>query len=256
MISIRSFSTKRALAVGLGAPLALVLASCSSEPEIGATATGEPIAEIPAPDGASWLDTVTVSEDGGGFILGNPDAPLKLAEYASHTCPACANFAVTGKDPLKAYVETGVVSFEQREVFLNTFDVVIGTLVQCGPPEQMQTLSDEVWRNLQTVMGGLQSDPQAINAAGELELNERFVRIAEVGGLIDFFAARGVSMDQARACLADADKIDAMVKLAGEKSQEAGVTGTPTFTLNGTTLEERSWGQLEPVLQRAGARSE
>ncbi len=28
--------------------------------------------------------------DSDGYLLGNPDAPIKLIEYASLTCPACA----------------------------------------------------------------------------------------------------------------------------------------------------------------------
>ncbi|MDY7098531.1 MAG: thioredoxin domain-containing protein [Pseudomonadota bacterium] len=243
-----------AATLALAAPLALALSACGdSTDEVGGT-DGEPIAAIAAPDGTSWTETVTLSEDGEGYILGNPDAPLKLAEYASHTCGACANFAVNGKPALKEYIETGVVSFEQREVFLNTFDVVIATLAQCGPKERYQTLSDEVWQNLQTVMQGIQANGAAIDEAGKLEMNERFVRIGEVTGLIDFFAARGLSADQARTCLADADKINALVESTGKKSQEAGVQGTPTFTLNGNKIDANQWPGVEPILQRAGAR--
>lgn len=245
--------SRSAFALALAAPLAL--SACNGEEATEGTASGEPIAAIPAPEGTSWTETVTLSEDGQGYILGNPDAPIKLAEYASHTCGACANFAVTGKGPLKEdYIAKGVVSFEQREVFLNTFDVVIATLAQCGPKERMQTLSDEVWQNLGEVMQGIQSNPQAVEAAGGLELNERFVALGEATGLIDFFAARGLSADQARSCLADTDKIEAMVKASEARAGEVGVTGTPTFTLNGSKLDVNQWSGLEPALQRAGAR--
>ncbi|MEL6487588.1 MAG: thioredoxin domain-containing protein, partial [Pseudomonadota bacterium] len=146
MISARTTSVSSrfhlALATALAAPLAL--AACSGEEAVDGGASGEPIAAIEAPEGTTWLETAAVSEDGLGYIIGNPDAPLKLIEYASHTCGACANFSATGKAPLKEYVATGVVSFEQREVFLNTFDVVIASLTQCGPSERMQALSDEV----------------------------------------------------------------------------------------------------------------
>ena len=243
---------RMALATALAAPLAQ--AACNGEETIEGGTSGEPIAAITAPEGTSWNETFTLSEDGMGFIVGNPDAPLKLVEYASHTCGACANFSVTGKQPLKDdYIASGVVSFEQREVFLNANDVVIAALTQCGPGERMQALSDEVWSNLPVVFQGIQSNPQAMQAAGQLDISERFVRMGEVTGLIDFFAARGLSSDQARACLADSDKIDAMVKASSAKAEEVGVTGTPTFTLNGGKVEAISWGQLEPILQRAGA---
>ncbi|MEM8725486.1 MAG: thioredoxin domain-containing protein [Pseudomonadota bacterium] len=254
MIAPRTTLTRRLSGFALAAPLALALAACGDSAD-GDDLESDAIAAIPAPDGTTWTSTVTVT-DAGGYKIGNPEAPLKLVEYASHTCGACANFAVTGKPGVKEYVETGVVSFEQREVFLNTFDVVIATLTQCGPKEQMQPLSDQVWQDLNTVMSGIQSNPQAINAAGELEMNQRFVAIGEATGLIEFFAARGLSADQARTCLADSEKIEAMVETSTAKAEEDNVTGTPTFTLNDRRLEVNQWTQLEPALQRAGARQE
>ena len=241
-----------ALAAVLAAPLAL--AACSGTEEVEGGTSGDPIEAIPAPDGASWTQTVALSEDGLGYIVGNPDAPLKLTEYASHTCGACANFAVNGKPSLKEYIETGVVSFEQREVFLNTFDIVIASLTQCGPADRMQPLSDEVWQNLSAVLQGINSNQQAIETASALDIDQRFVALGEATGLIDFFAARGLSADQARTCLADSAKIETMLDGANAKAQEVGVAGTPTFTLNGTKLDANQWPGLEPILQRAGAR--
>ena len=39
-----------------------------------------------------------------------------------------------------------------------------------------------------------------------------------------------------------------------QQSDELGVNSTPTFILNGRVLDERSWDDLEAVLQAAGAR--
>jgi len=241
-------------AFGLAAFAALALAACGDDAATGDVAAGEPLPAVAAPAGTSWTETVTVTPE-GGYMIGNPEAPLKLVEFASHTCGACANFAVNGKAPLKnEYVASGVVSFEQREIFLNPYDIVIAALTQCGAKEQMQPLSDEVWQNLDQVFTGLQSNPQAVQAAGNLPIDQRFVRIAEVTGLIDFFAARGLSADQARSCLADSARIDAMVKSSEAQAKEFNVTGTPTFVLNGKKLDANQWPQLEPLLQRAGAR--
>jgi protein-disulfide isomerase len=233
----------------------LMLAACGDEasPD-GAAAAGEPLPAIAAPAGTKWADTVTVTPE-GGYMIGNPDAPLKLVEYASHTCSHCAEFSQTGKPPLKdKYVASGVVSFEQRETFLNPYDVVIAGLTQCGAKEQMQPLSDQVWANLPAVFQGLQSNPQAVEAAGQLPINQRFAAIAEVTGLIEFFAARGLSADQARTCLTDAAKIETMVKTVEANNTKDKVTGTPTFLLNGKRVEGATWDVIEPALQRAGAR--
>jgi protein-disulfide isomerase len=233
----------------------LMLAACGDEasPD-GSSAAGEPLPAIAAPAGKSWTDTVTVTPE-GGYKIGNPDAPLKLVEYASHTCGVCANFANTGKEPLKnKYVASGVVSFEQRETFLNPYDVVIAGLAQCGAKEQMQPLSDQVWQNLPTVFQGLQGNPQAVEAAGQLPISQRFAAIAEVTGLIEFFAARGLSADQARTCLTDAAKIETLVKTVEANNSKDKVTGTPTFFLNGKRVEGTTWEVIEPALPRAGAR--
>ncbi len=239
------------MSVALTAPLALALAACGGE--AGDDASGDVIPAIEAPEGTNWTETVTVS-DAGGYILGNPEAPVKLVEYASHTCPACANFAATGKPGIKEYVATGVVSFEQREVFLNPFDVVIAGLAQCGPKERFQPISDEVWSNLNEIRAGWGPNEAAIQAAANQPIETRFVALGDATGLIDFVSARGVSANEARACLGDAEKMEAMVESVTAASQAANITGTPTFLLNGNRIEGISWTDVEPALQRAGAR--
>ena len=232
----------------------LMLAACDDAATADGAANGEPIPAIAAPAGTAWADTVEVTPE-GGYRIGNPDAPLKLVEYASHTCGACAGFAATGKPVLKdKYVATGVVSFELREVFLNPFDVVIAGLAQCGAKEQMQPLSDQVWQNLESVFTGLQGNQQAVEAASQLPINQRFAAIAEATGLLEFFAARGLSADQGRACLSDAARIEALVKTVEANNAKDKITGTPTFFLNGKRLEGTTWEMIEPQLQRAGAR--
>lgn len=247
-------TTRTSLKFAILAPLALGLAACGGDAD--GDVESDAIAAIEAPEGTTWIDTVTVSEDGQGFIVGNPDAPIKLTEYASHTCSACANFAQTGKEPLKEYIKTGVVSFEQREVFLNPFDAVVATIVQCGSPAQVQPLSDEMWQNFQSVMTDMQSDQAGLQAANNLPPAQKFVAFGEVTGLIDFFAARGISADQARACLADVEKITEMDRIVREETTRAGVNSTPTFVINGRTLGPIGWDGLEAELQRAGAREE
>lgn len=244
---------RRLACLTLAAPLALGISACSSEPEQAAT-NDEPVAEVPAPDGTQWVDQVEVT-DADGYRLGNPDAPIKLIEYGSLTCGACANFAATGLETLKSeYVNSGRVSFELRNQVHNPFDLVLARLVRCGAPESFHPLSDQVWANLGPLLDGAQANPQALEAAMQLPEDQRFPAAAETMGFLDFFAARGISRDQARSCLADTDAVTAIAERSQQQSEELGVNSTPTFILNGRVLEERSWPELEAVLQRAGAR--
>jgi protein-disulfide isomerase len=239
--------------LSLAAPLALALAACGGEAD--GSEDGDVIAPITAPDGTNWGEPVTVSES-DGYILGNPDAPLKLVEYASHTCGACANFSATAKPSVKEYVATGVVSFEQRNLVRDPIDLTIATLVRCGAEENMQGLSDQAWGNLEGTFAAVNANGAAYEAAGNLPVEERFIQIAQAAGLIDFFAARGLSADQQRACLADAEAIEAIANNSTAQAEELGIIQTPTFLLNGTKLDVNGWQDIEPLLQRRGARQE
>ncbi len=249
-------TTSRRIALSLfAAPLALALSACGGDSASGEL-EGEAIAAIPAPDGQEWANVTQVTES-DGYLIGNPDAPLKLIEYGSLTCGACANFAQTGTEELVAeYVNSGVVSFELRNQIHNAFDMTLARLVRCSAPESFHPLAQQVWTNFDTVMDGAQAGSQALQAAGDLPPDQLYVAIAEAAGFLDFFAARGISRDQAAACLADADSVMAIGERSDEQSEELNITSTPTFILNGRQLDEKSWRELEPVLQRAGARTE
>ena len=245
---------RRLAFAAVAAPLTLALAACGSDEQAaGGPPTGEPIAHVPAPQGSSWVETTTVTPE-DGYMIGNPNAPLKLLEYASHTCPACANFSTTAVAELDEYVESGVVSYEIRNQVHNAIDLTLAMLVRCGDPATFHPLANQVWANLPAVMERAQQDPEALNQAMQAQNDARFQRIAEAAGLLEFFAARGISRDQAMQCLADPSAGEAILERSGTQSEELDVTGTPTFFLNGQKLEATSWTDLEPLLQNAGAR--
>ncbi len=244
--------SRRIVFATLAAPLALAISGCGESEE--GDLSGEPIAAVAAPDGQQWTDIVEVT-DSDGYLLGNPDAPLKLVEYASLTCGACANFAQTGATPLKEeYVSTGTVSYELRNQVHNVFDLTLARLARCSAPESFHPLADQVWLNFNEVMGNMQGAQSQLANVGELPEDQRFVAIANAAGFLDFFAARGVSRDQAEACLSDSASVMAIGDRSTQQSEELGVDSTPTFILNGRILEQRSWDDLEAVLQDAGAR--
>jgi len=237
----------------LAAPLALALAACGSDEEKGLP-QGEPIAAVAAPAGTAWTETASETPE-GGFVIGNPDAPLKLVEYASHTCPHCAEFSQTGSAGIGALVEKGIVSYELRNQIHDPLDLTIAMLARCGPPSSFHPLADQVWQNFQQVMTAVQANGEALGAAQQAPSAQRFQAIAEASGILDFFAARGVSHDQAMVCLADTAKAQQIADNSSKQSEELGVTGTPTFILNGTVIPGTRWKEdIEPALQRAGAR--
>lgn len=248
-------SSLRRLALAVCAtPLALGLAACGSE-DSGGTPTAEAVAKVAAPAGQQWADVVAITPE-GGWLSGNPQAPIRLVEYGSLTCPACANFSVTGMQELRDdYVNSGRVSYELRSVPLHgTIDLVLTRLLECAPKESAHPLAEQLWANNEPVVTQAQANGAALQEAMSLPENQRFVAFAERSGLLEFFAARGVSRDQAAVCLSDSAAIQALANRLVAQNDKDQVTGTPTFFINGTRMNETDWPSVEAALQRAGAR--
>ena len=248
------FDMKSATRLALAAlALPLTLAACGSEGEGGEIAASDALDPIPAPEGTEWTQVSEVTEL-GGVRVGNPDAPLKLVEYASHTCGACANFAAQSHETLESYIEKGILSLEQRNQVHNIIDITFATLAFCGDPGAYQPLSRQAWSDVAGLVGPAQANEAGMTAAMQVTDDTRFQKIAEAAGLVDWFAARGLSRDKAMQCLSGSETPLAIAERSETQSNELGVTGTPTFFLNGNKLEEQSWADLQPVLERAGAR--
>jgi protein-disulfide isomerase len=246
---------RRTLLTALGpfalGPLALALAACGSDAE--APIKADPIAPIAAPAGQSWVETAAETPE-GGFVIGNPNAPLKLVEYASHTCSHCAAFSQDGAAELDEYVAKGTVSYEIRNQIHDPIDLTIALLARCGTPASFHPLSNQAWQNFDTLMQTVQANGAALEQAQAAPQAQRFQAIAQAAGLLDFFAARGISRDQAMTCLADVEKAQRIADASTEQSEELEISGTPTFLLNGKKVEGTRWADLEPALQAAGAR--
>ncbi len=241
--------------LALSALLAAGLAACGDKADDG-TAQQAAIAPVAAPAGQSWTDVATETPE-GGFLVGNPDAPVKLMEYASLTCPHCADFSAEAGDEIRdKYVASGVVSYELRNQIHDGIDLTMARLVRCGTePSAVVPLSEQVWQNLAEIVGPVQQNPDLMQKAmSNPDENERFQDLAQALGLVDFFAARGIPRDQQMQCLGDFSSMQAIADASEKQSKELDVTGTPTFFINGRNLGTLSWAELEANLQNAGAR--
>lgn len=243
----------RALVAFIAAPLALGLAACGSSDDTTALPQGEPIAPIAAPAGTSWVETAAETPE-GGFRIGNPEAPLKLVEYASHTCHVCADFSKTAAARMDEYVATGVVSYEIRNLVRDPVDLTIAVLARCSGPGAFHPLANQAWQNFDPLMATVQGNAAALDQATRAPEGQRFQAIAQASGLLEFFAQRGISNDQATQCLADTEKANQIAERSDTQGRELNVTGTPTFFLNGARVEGTNLTMVEAALQRAGAR--
>lgn len=247
----------------LAASAALALAACGSKDETapGAAPTGGPVASVAAPAGKMWSDVVSATP-GGGMLMGNPNAPLKLVEYGSLSCPHCAKLANEGmKTLVDKYVNSGRVSYEFRSFPIHgIIDVPLTVMVRCTDPAAFFPLVEQIYADQEALMTRAEAGNAQAQAASQLPPNQRFVALADAFGLTDWFAARGLSKDEAHSCLADTAAAEKVAK-EGQKWSDDGIDQTPTLVLNGHKLEDvATWAAngpnagLEATLQNAGAR--
>src|SRR5215216_4069221 len=62
---------------------------------------------------ATTVDPATVvAGEPQGYLLGKPDAPVQVIEFADFECPACAQFATLAEpDVRKRFIEPGLISY-------------------------------------------------------------------------------------------------------------------------------------------------
>ena len=103
----------RWIAIAVGAIAIAIGAFLFTDRQSGQT----PINPIGAAN-AQEVDTSGIVE----MAIGNPDATVTVIEYASYTCPHCANFHNGPYKQLKAdYIDTGKINFVYREVYFDRF---------------------------------------------------------------------------------------------------------------------------------------
>ncbi len=239
----------------LAAPLALTLAACGSEDTAAGDVDGEPVAAVEAPAGSEW-SLQAVRTEQGGWLVGNPDAPIKLVEYGSLTCPTCARFSIEGSEKLhREYIDTGRVNYELRSVMIHGIvDLLLTRMLECGSVNAAVPLADQIWSDVNAVTDPFSSNGAAVEQAFAMEGDERFFAVADAAEVVDYFSTRGISREQARACLTDGAAIQQLAESSQADAEEADVTGTPTFFINGLRVDGTTWSVVEPALQQAGAR--
>ncbi len=240
--------------------LALALAGCGGGDSSGdlnqaaAANMNSPLPQIAAPNNGNWTQVVQETPE-GGYRMGNPDAPVKLVEYASLTCPHCAEFSEEGGPPLvNDYVKKGQVSYEFRHYLLFPTDPGMSLLSRCQGPGPFFALTDQIYADQANWSGKVQSLPSSeLQRLQALPPEQQVAGIVKGAGLDQFFRQRGLPQAKIEACLTDQQGLQKLASLSKLAEQE-GVTGTPTFFINGNMvpLENRAiWPQLEPALRQA-----
>lgn len=150
-----------------------------------------------------------------GNSIGDPDAPVVLEVYSSFSCIHCRNFAdETEHMIIETYAETGQILYTYRS-YNNPVDdsgIAAQAAFCAGDQGKFWEMHDTIFANYSSV-GYSQKDLNAM--------------------------ASNINLDEAifEECM-DSGKYIGQIEQDLQAGQAAGITGTPSFTINGQLVAE------------------
>ncbi|MEM0905986.1 MAG: DsbA family protein [Pseudomonadota bacterium] len=148
-------------------------------------------------------------------VMGDPNAPVEVIEYASMTCPHCASFHAGAFKALKEeYIDTGKVRFVMREFPFDPLAAAVFMLARCEEDNYYDVvdLFFETQRQWAVRDGAL---PKIRN-------------LAKQAGFTD---------ESFEACLTNQKLLDGINAVKDHGYSEMGVRATPTIFIDGQKLE-------------------
>ena len=170
------------------------------------------------------------------MTMGSPKAKVTMIEYASVACPHCARWNDEVFPAFKAkYIDTGRVRYVAREAL--TGDPAIAAAgfltARCAGKDKYFQVVDAIYRaQAQMETGG---QPHAV--------------------LQTIALSAGLSDAQFEACIRDETALKALEARWDRYVNEAKISGTPTFVINGKVYDkgEMPLPQLEAAVAQAEA---
>ncbi len=173
----------------------------------GGVATGLALGGVAIPGAVQAAEYAT-----GDMVLGDPDAPVEVIEYASMTCPHCRRFHEAVYPPLKKdWIDTGKVRFIFREFPLDRYALQASMLARCGGEQKFFGFIDLLFQQQSNWTSA--SDPAAA--------------LRQIGVL------GGISGEAFEACMADETLVDMILATRLDGHQRMKVAGTPSVYVNG-----------------------
>jgi protein-disulfide isomerase len=146
------------------------------------------------------------------MVLGKADAPVTIIEYASMTCPHCANFAATTYPELKKrLIDTGKVRFIFREFPLDALALAASALARCASKENYFPMVETLFEQ-QRDWVPVQNRVEKLSAIAK---------------------QAGMTQQAFDACLKNEKITKGIEEVRERASTKFGVQSTPTFFING-----------------------
>ncbi|MEX6504861.1 DsbA family protein [Jiella sp. M17.18] len=228
-------SLSRSLAMLLAGAAAVTFVACGGATAAdGSAATAAPVqvaqadtsaapkVKAPEPSGSVDVKKLMAAEALPDVVIGKADAPVTIVEYASMTCPHCADFhSETYPVIKKEFIDTGKAKLILREFPFDPRALAAFMLARCTGSDQRRTAMVDVLFDQQNEWA--HSD----NASAAL------LKIARLAGM---------SEADFKACLNNKKLQQQVVDVQQRGEKVFGVDATPTFFVNG----DKYAGALSP----------
>ena len=179
-----------------------------------------------AADSEAVSDLPEVTE----MTLGDVNAPVKVIEYSSYTCPHCAAFHVEGFGKLKAdYIDTGKVHFTYREVYFDRIGLWASMVARCGGQEKFFGINDLLLKGQKDWLG--EGDP--------VKIADNLRKIGRVAGL------EGDAID---ACLEGEATAQSLIAWYQANAEEHAIQSTPSFIVDGQLVAGNNYDKVKAAI--------
>jgi protein-disulfide isomerase len=207
-------------------------------------------AQLPAETPRDWENLAGATPQGNP-VLGNLAAPVRLVEFISYTCGHCAHYDAEAKAPLRSgLVRQGRVAVEVRPFFRGPIDITASLLALCGPDQRFFANHDAILAS-QSQWLKQPSNPDFQARWSNPDFGARMKAMAEDLGLYRIMLAQGYQPAELDLCLADQALANRLGEETDKAISETGVTGTPSFLINGKLQTVHGWDELRPLLEAA-----
>ena len=155
----------------------------------------------------------------GDMSMGDPNAPVKMVEYASLSCVHCATFNNEVFPELKEkYIDTGKVHYTFKEFLTPPAEVAAAgfLLARCAGEDKYFNVVDAIFHSQQEMF-----------TSGDVR-----------GTLLRIAQSAGLNEQQFQACVSDEEGLRALNARIDQSQREARITSTPTFLINGKVVKE------------------
>lgn len=162
-----------------------------------------------------------------GFTLGSDSAPVEVEEYADFQCSHCGEFAIlqfpTIRDQL---IRTGRLRWRLHEFPLGfPFSRISALAGQCaGEQGRFWEMADAMFQYQASWAARSSRDPS--------------------GKLRDYARSTGVDVKKYDACM-DSKRYAGRIEYSHQEGMARGVSGTPTFYVNGRQLDTRQFANSD-----------